>query len=48
MDLSRRPPNWGSLDDDDEAGLLPETYSEPDLTGGGRVEFEGGQVEEAL
>ncbi len=47
VDLSRRN-NWGDLDDDydddDEAGLLPETYSEPDLTGGGgRVHFEGGQ-----
>ena len=44
VDLSRRP-SWGSMAaDDDEAGLLPETYSEPDLTGGGRVEFEGGQM----
>jgi receptor tyrosine kinase-like orphan receptor 1 len=44
VDLSRKN-NWGSLsyDDDDETGLLPETYSAPDLSGAGRVEFEGGQ-----
>ena len=44
VDLGRRPSWQNSFGDDDEAGLLPETYSEPDLTGGGRVEFEGGQV----
>ena len=44
VDLGRRPSWQNSFGDDDETGLLPETYSEPDLTGGGRVEFEGGQV----
>ena len=46
VDLDRRP-QWGSNSDDDddydESGLLPETYSEPDFPGMGRVEFEGGQ-----
>ena len=28
-------------DDDDNAGLLPETYSDPDFRGASNVEFEG-------
>ena len=49
VDLGRKRNNNGWSDDydeDDEVGLLPETYSEPEMFGGNggrRVEFEGGQ-----